>query len=92
MRKKSRILDDLEELYREEFARAQETGDEEAMKKLDFDFRREQLYMEILLDARRLLADLRDGLSAGEDEQDKVAGAEALLERAAKFRRLTRLR
>jgi hypothetical protein len=39
-------------MYREAFARAQTTGDQSQMTTLDFAYRREQLYLEILLDIR----------------------------------------
>ena len=51
-RSRDRILTNLEELYREAFDRAKETGDPGAMAQLDFAYRREQLYLEILLDVR----------------------------------------
>jgi hypothetical protein len=51
-RSRERILANLDEMYREAFARAQETGDAHQMATLDFAYRREQLYFEILLDIR----------------------------------------
>ena len=51
-RSRERILTNLEEMYREAFERAKETGDPSAMASLDFAYRREQLYFEILLDVR----------------------------------------
>ena len=51
-RSRDRILTNLEEMYREAFDRAEETGDPGAMAQLDFAYRREQLYFEILLDVR----------------------------------------
>ena len=51
-RSRERILTNLEEMYRESFDRAKETGDPAAMTSLDFAYRREQLYFEILLDVR----------------------------------------
>ncbi len=51
-RTRERILTNLEEMYREAFERAKETGDPAAMTTLDFAYRREQLYFEILLDVR----------------------------------------
>ncbi len=91
MRKRSQILDDLEGLYREAFQRARDRDDQEAMDRLDFEFRREQLYLEILLDVRRIMAGVESGL-VEVPEEAKGGGAEALLERAAQIRRLTRLR
>lgn len=51
-RTRDRILSNLDEMYREAFARAQTTGDQTQMTTLDFAYRREQLYLEILLDIR----------------------------------------
>ena len=51
-RSRERILTTLEEMYREAFERAKETGDPAQMTALDFSYRREQLYFEILLDVR----------------------------------------
>ena len=51
-RSRERILSNLDEMYREAFERAKTTGDESQMATLDFAYRREQLYFEILLDIR----------------------------------------
>jgi len=51
-RSRDRILTNLEEMYREAFDRAEETGDPGAMAQLDFAYRREQLYFEILPNVR----------------------------------------
>lgn len=51
-RPRDRILTNLEEMYTEAFARAKESGDDAQMASLDFAYRREQLYFEILLDVR----------------------------------------
>ncbi|MBL0940033.1 MAG: hypothetical protein IBJ03_14155 [Gemmatimonadaceae bacterium] len=51
-RSRERILNNLEEMYREAFDRAKESGDPAQMTALDFSYRREQLYFEILLDVR----------------------------------------
>lgn len=51
-RSRDRILTNLEEMYREAFDRARATGDDGQMAQLDFAYRREQLYFEILLDVR----------------------------------------
>jgi hypothetical protein len=49
------ILNNLDEMYREAFERAKATGDQSQMATLDFAYRREQLYFEILLDVRDAL-------------------------------------
>lgn len=51
-RSRDKILANLDEMYREAFERAKATGDESQMATLDFAYRREQLYFEILLDVR----------------------------------------
>jgi hypothetical protein len=54
-RSRDRILANLDEMYREAFERAKTTGDAAQMASLDFAYRREQLYFEILLDVRDAL-------------------------------------
>ena len=51
-RSRDRILNNLDEMYREAFDRARTSGDQNQMTTLDFAYRREQLYFEILLDIR----------------------------------------
>jgi len=54
-RSRERILSNLEELYREAFQRAAESEDAAQKVSLDFAYRREQLYLEVLLDVRDVL-------------------------------------
>ena len=54
-RSRERILANLDDMYREAFERAKTTGDANQMATLDFAYRREQLYFEILLDVRDAL-------------------------------------
>ena len=54
-RSRDRILANLDEMYREAFERAKATGDAAQMATLDFAYRREQLYFEILLDIREAM-------------------------------------
>ena len=51
-RSRELILANLDDMYREAFERAKITGDDSQMTLLDFAYRREQLYFEILLDVR----------------------------------------
>jgi hypothetical protein len=51
-RPRDRVLNNLDEMYREAFDRAKISGDQNQMTTLDFAYRREQLYFEILLDIR----------------------------------------
>lgn len=85
MRERQRILANLEELYREAFGRAEEEGDQESKARLDFEFQRDQLYLEVALDLRELLS----AMESGKDAEGKTT---SLLEKAQAIRRLTRLR
>ena len=85
MRERQRILGNLEDLYREAFRHAEVTGDEAAMAKLDFEYQRDQLQMEVALDLRELLA----AMDTGKDTEGKTT---SLLEKAQAIRKLTRLR
>ena len=51
-RPRERIMANLETMYREAFDRAKASGDDTQQATLDFAYRREQLYLEILLDIR----------------------------------------
>ena len=51
-RSRERILANLEEMYSDAFKRAKSSEDDAQMASLDFAYRREQLYFEILLDVR----------------------------------------
>ena len=51
-RSRDRILANLDDMYREAFERAKVSEDQGQMAALDFAYRREQLYFEILLDVR----------------------------------------
>ncbi|HEU4629375.1 MAG TPA: hypothetical protein VFS08_06495 [Gemmatimonadaceae bacterium] len=51
-RSRAQILANLDEMYREAFERAKAQEDQGQMTALDFAYRREQLYFEILLDIR----------------------------------------
>jgi hypothetical protein len=54
-RSRERILANLDDMYGDAFKRAKESEDEAQMASLDFAYRREQLYFEILLDVRDAL-------------------------------------
>ena len=81
MRDRQRILDNLEKLYRDELDRSAET-ESAGGERLDFEFQRDQLYLEVMLDLRDLMGD------SPEDEKS----TSSLLEKAQKLRNLTRLR
>lgn len=82
-RPRERILENLESVYREAYARAREAGDERRMADLDAAYQREQLLLEVLLD-------IRDGLSSrapapGTPGPDPIAALDTI-------RRITKLR
>ena len=83
MRNKERIVKSLEAAYRTAFEEAREAEDRARMTELDFDFQRDQLYMEVLLDLRSLL-------ELGSEEPE--GGTRSLLDRAKALKDLTRLR
>ena len=85
MRERQKVLGNLEDLYKDAFRRAEVTGDEAAMAKLDFEYQRDQLQMEVALDLRELLA----AMDTGKDTEGKTT---SLLEKAQAIRKLTRLR
>lgn len=85
MRNRQKILGNLEDLYKDAFRRAETAGDEAAMTKLDFQYQRDQLQMEVALDLRELLA----AMDTGKDGEGKTT---SLLEKAQAIRKLTRLR
>jgi hypothetical protein len=81
MRDRQRILDNLEKLYREELNRGAGSESTEG-ECLDFEFQRDQLYLEVILDLRDLMG--------GSPEEEKSTSS--LLEKAQQLRNLTRLR
>jgi hypothetical protein len=85
MRERRQILGNLEGLYREAFQRAEGGGNGEDMARLDFEFQRDQLHLEVLLDLRDLLAAMDTSSNSGEKTT-------SLLEKAQAIRRLTKLR
>ena len=80
MRSRERVLQSLENVYREAFSVAESGGDAERMAHLDMDYQRDQLQLEVLLDIRELLTP---------EVQDKTI---SLLEKAQSIRKLTKLR
>jgi hypothetical protein len=90
MRDRDRILANLESLYRDSFRDAEVEEDQERMKRLDFDFQRDQLQLELLMDIRDLLAEL--GTVKEKEEEEEGSGRQSLLERAQAIRKLTRRR
>ncbi len=82
MRTRSTVIGSLEGVYREAFEKAGETGDRDRMDALDFGFQRDQVMLEVLLDIRDLLLEVR---RAGDPEEP------SLLDKARAIREFTRL-
>ena len=83
MRSRDRVLQSLENVYRSAFTAADEAIDTPAMARLDLEYQRDQLQLEVLLDIREMLTPA---------EPDRVDKTTSLLEKAQKIRKLTRLR
>lgn len=87
MRTRQQILDSLEASYLRALEVANERGDTVEATRLELDFVRDQLQLEVLLDLRSLL--LPDEPTDAKDSGDSVRG---ILDTAARIRKLTRLR
>lgn len=85
MRARDRVLASLENVYREAFTAAEKVGDSAAMGRLDLEYQREQLHLEILLDIRELLTPTPTG------DADSMDKATSFFEKAQQIRKLTRL-
>ena len=79
MRSRDKVLQSLENVYRGAFEAAEKEGDEAAMARLDLEYQRDQLQLEVLLDMRELMMP---------EEKDKTT---SLLEKAQQLRKLTSL-
>jgi hypothetical protein len=86
MRDRERILASLETVYREAFEAAATRDDGPAMERLELEYQRDQVQLEVLLDIRELLA--RPPVAPGEEGRSVTS----LIDRAQAFRKLTRLR
>ncbi len=80
MRSRDRVLQSLDKVYRGAFTTAEEASDSDSMSRLDLEYQRDQLQLEVLLDIRDLLMP---------EEVDKTT---SLLEKAQNLRRLVKLR
>jgi hypothetical protein len=81
MRQRERLLQSLEGVFREAYSAAQARDDKEEMARLDFEYQRDQIHLEVLLDIRELLG------TAPADEKGS-----SLLEKAQAIKQLTKLR
>ena len=86
-RPRDHIVTNLESLYREAYARASAQGDEGEMARLDFAFRRDQLYLEAILDVRDLLG----GLGKPQPSEPQQKEEKSVLEQINDLRGLARL-
>lgn len=89
-RPRDQIVGNLESLYREAYARAQSSGDEAEKARLDFDFRRDQLYLEAILDVRDLLGALQAQAQAGPPASPEAKGEKSVAEQIGDLRSLAR--
>ena len=89
MRDRRKILDSLEATYREAFAAAKQRDDLATMARLDLDFQRDQLHLEVLLDIRDVLAPVEE---EPPKERTLLEEGSALIEKAGALRRIVRLR
>lgn len=80
MRDRERVLQSLENVYRGAFKVAEEAGNTAAMDRLDLEYQRDQLHLEVLLDIRELLM------------PEQADTTTSLLEKAQQIRRLTKFR
>jgi hypothetical protein len=80
MRSRDRVIRSLENVYREAFQEAKQREDAEQMARLDLEYQRNQLQLEVLLDIRELLD--------APEEEEKTS----LLDKAQKLKGLTKLR
>lgn len=83
-RKRQQILDNLDAVYREAYARAEAATDARLMADLDAAYQREQLLLEVLLDIRDAFAGTAPP-PPREPSADPVTALETI-------RRITRLR
>lgn len=81
MRQRDRVLQSLEATYREAFKAARDRDDAREMARLDLEYQRDQLHLEVLLD-------IRDLLWAPPAEAEKES---SLLDKAQALRKITKL-
>jgi hypothetical protein len=84
-RQRDRILQNLENVYREAYDRAKAANDAARMADLDAAFQREQLLLEVLLDIRDALAAPAAAAPAADPGPDPITALETI-------RRITKLR
>jgi hypothetical protein len=81
MRQRERLLQSLEGVFREAYRAAKERDDKQEMARLDFEYQRDQIHLEVLLDIREVLN------SVPAEEKGS-----SLIEKAQAIKKLTKLR
>lgn len=89
LRSRDQILDSLERVYRQAFQDAEGHEDDAQLESLDFQFQRDQVGLEVLLDIRDLLFNQAAPTQESPKSGESVGG---LLDTAQKIKNLTRLR
>ena len=93
MRSRDRIIASLETLYREAFEAARQSEEDERARQLDFDFQRDQVQLEVLLDIRDLLAHPpASSEPLTPSASDPGTSMSDLIDKAQTLRKLTRFR
>lgn len=93
MRDRKRVLASLEASFREAFERARDGDDRDEMARLDLEFQRDQLQLEVLLDIRDLMLREHEAPQGPpRDEKSLIEEGSALIEKAGALRRMARLR
>jgi len=89
VRERNKVLGSLETTYREAFGQAKDRGDAEEMARLDLEFQRDQIRLEVLLDIRDLLRSAEQ--PEPREQRSLLNEGSALIEKAGAIRRMTRL-
>ena len=93
MRDRNRVLASLEASFREAFERVRASGDADEMARLDLEFQRDQLQLEVLMDIRDLMLREREApREPAREERSLIEEGSAFIEKAGALRRMTKLR
>jgi hypothetical protein len=91
-RARSRILANLEAVYRDAYNRAKEAGDKTRMLDLDAAYQREQLLLEVLLDIRDGLHERPADQAGGGGGGGGVGGVRDAVQKLQTLQKLTKLK
>jgi len=93
VRDRNRVLASLEASFREAFERVRVSGDADEMARLDLEFQRDQLQLEVLMDIRDLMLREREApREPAREERSLIEEGSAFIEKAGALRRMTKLR